>query len=158
MPGYAVFGARSAAPETPWVVHEPEKVPLLHARLSRAWDGVRAQWPRDEMFDWWEEQHGAAEEVLSYASARGEWVVGVFEGDVACFLRGGMPTHLPTQDLFEPTCKVPRAGGAPGIARAFGWAGPLGALGALLAVSLGLARWRQRRLRARRAAGSRPAA
>jgi hypothetical protein len=100
---------------------------------------------RDEYADWFASQLRAADSVLEHAARHHQWVVAVFEGDAACFVRGGLPHHEPGDDLFMPHCTIPPE---PLRSRVV----PLG-IAAALVTGLAIAGWRYRRF-VGRSAGS----
>ena len=126
----------------PWPVHTPEAARALLAKLSAARARAAAE-AHDEYHDWFVQQSALVEEALARGSQRGEWVVGVFEGDMPCFEKGGTPVHEPGQSMFAPTCIIPPPAFSMPWRALGGGAVVLGALGALAA-------WRYRRFQARR--------
>jgi len=139
--GLVMFGVDRTQP---WAVHTPDAARMLLGKLreARARAGAEAH---DEYHDWFVDQSTLVEEVLTRAGERGEWVVGLFEGDIACFKQGGTPTHEPGRDLFYPKCTIPPPLPPPRVVpwRALGG-------GALVLGTLGaLAAWRYGRFKAR---------
>jgi hypothetical protein len=132
--------------DTPWVTYDPDAVLDVRRDVLRAIAIATAAPSSDEYADWFASQLRAADTVLAHAARERECVVAVFEGDDACFRRGGLPHHEPGDDLFAPHCTMPPDPRSLVV--------PLGIVGALV-TGLAVAGWRHRRFALRAARGRR---
>jgi len=124
-----------------WVTYDPDAVLDVRRDVARAIAKATAAATEDEYAEWWGMQLRAADSVLSHAVRHREWVVAVFEGDDACFRRGGFPHHELGDDLFAPHCTIPPEPRSRVV--------PLGIV-AVLVSGLAIAGWRHRRFLTRR--------
>jgi hypothetical protein len=116
-----------------WVTYDPDAVLAVRPDVLRAIATAEAS--RDEYADWFASQLREADRVLAHAAQRREWVVAVFEGDDACFRRGGVAHHEPGDSMFAPHCTMPEQR----------WqVVPLGIVGVLV-TGLAIAGWRHHR-------------
>ena len=136
--GRLLFGFENEG-VAPWVTYDPDAVLDVRRDVVRAIATTTAAGASnpDEYADWFASQLREADEVLAHASRHREWVVAVFEGDVPCFLRGGIPHQEPGDPMFEPHCAVP-AQTECSTELPFG-------IAAGLVLGLGLVGWRHRR-------------
>jgi hypothetical protein len=123
---------------TLWATYDPDAVVEVRRDVVAAIAIARAASSSNDYADWFATQLSIADEVLAHASQHREWVVAVFEFDVPCFLRGGIPRPEPGDAIFTPHCAVPSdVAGSTEL--------PV-AIAAALVLGLGLVGWRHRRL------------
>lgn len=138
--GRLLLGFANENPDARWVTYDPDAVLAVRRDVIRAIATAAAS--RDDYADWFASQLREADSVLAHAARHREWVVAVFEGDDACFRRGGFPHHEPGDSMFAPHCTIPPEPERRSLVV------PLGIVAALV-TGLGIAGWRHRRFQKR---------